>query len=70
MEMLMYSRGYGKKIQELIWKRFEQIPVEIRSRITGADYSGVEKICPQKMQIARFMKEAYFELGRNGVGPR
>lgn len=70
MEMLMYSRGYGKKIQELIWKRFEQIPVEIRNRITGADCSGAEKICPQKMQIARFMKEAYFELGRNRVGPR
>jgi hypothetical protein len=65
MEMLMYSRGYGEKVRKLILKRFEQIPIEIQNKITGTDYSGAEKICPQKMQIARLMKEAYFELSDN-----
>jgi hypothetical protein len=62
MEMLMYSRGYGAKIKNIIAKMFEQIPNEIRDMMTDSDYSEAEKICPQKMQIAKLMKEAYFEL--------
>lgn len=62
MEMLMYYRGYGVTIKDMIAKRFEQIPIEIRNKIAGSDYSGAEKICPQKMQIAQLMKEAYLEL--------
>jgi len=62
MEILMYSRGYGAKIKDIIAKMFEQIPIEIRDKITGSDYSEAERICPQKMQIAKLMKEAYLEL--------
>jgi uncharacterized protein len=62
MEMLMYYRGYGAEIKDIIAKMFEQIPIEIRDMITGSDYSEAEKICPQKMQIAKLMKEAYLEL--------
>ncbi len=62
MEMLMYYRGYGAKIKDVIAKMFEQIPIEIRDKITSSDYSEAEKICPQKMQIAKLMKEAYLEL--------
>ncbi|MDK9707102.1 MAG: aldo/keto reductase [Desulforhopalus sp.] len=62
MEMLMYSRGYGKMIQAFISKRFEQIPLEIRNKIPGADYSEAEKICPQKMPISQLMGEAYLAL--------
>jgi uncharacterized protein len=62
MEMLMYSRGYGAEIKDIIAKMFEQIPIEIRDMITGSDYSEAEQICPQKMQIAKLMKEAYLEL--------
>jgi len=62
MEMLMYARGYTAKEKNMIAKKFEQIPVEIRSRIIGSDYSEAEKRCPQKMQIARLMKEACTEF--------
>jgi uncharacterized protein len=62
MEMLMYARGYGAKIRDLMTKRFKQIPIETRDLITDSDYSEAEKICPQKMQISKFMKEAYLEL--------
>lgn len=60
MEMLMYSRGYGKR--EWASKRFAQIPVEIRSKTGNSNYSHAEKICPQKLPITQLMKEAYIEL--------
>ncbi len=60
MEMLMYSRGYGLK--DLVAQRFARIPVEIQSKISGSDYTGAEKICPQHIPIRQFMKEAYLEL--------
>lgn len=61
MEMLMYSRGYGGG--DKISKMFAQIPIEIRSKINISDYSIAEKKCPQKMPIAKLMKEACEELG-------
>jgi predicted aldo/keto reductase-like oxidoreductase len=63
MEMLMYSRRYG--LTELVAKRFAQMPGEIRSKITHSDYSGAEKLCPQKIPIAQLMKEAYWELSQD-----
>ena len=60
LEMLMYSRGYGGR--DLIAKRFAQIPIEIRSKISNSNYSSAEKMCPQKMPITQLMKEAYMEL--------
>ncbi len=62
MEMLMYSRGYGAK--ELVSKKFEKIPVEVRNKIDSSDYSDAEKICPQKMKIAQLMNEAYVEFSK------
>ncbi len=62
MEMLMYSRGYGAK--DLVAKKFEQIPIQIRSKINSSDYSGAEKICPQKISIGQFIKEAYMEFSK------
>lgn len=60
MEMLMYSRRYGGR--DKVTKMFAQIPIEIRSKINSSDYSNAEKKCPQKMPIAKLMKEAYLEL--------
>jgi uncharacterized protein len=60
MELLMYSRGYG--MIDMALKKFEQIPVAVRNKIIESDYSGVEKICPQRMPVARFMKEACLEF--------
>jgi predicted aldo/keto reductase-like oxidoreductase len=62
MELLMYLRGYVAK--DMASKKFEQIPVEIRHRIDSSDYSGAEKICPQKMPITQFMNEAYVEFSK------
>lgn len=60
MEMLMYSRGYGAS--DPAAKKFEQIPIKIRNKIETSDYSEAEKICPQRIPIAQFMKEAYMEF--------
>jgi uncharacterized protein len=62
MELLMYSRGYGKS--DWAAQRFAQMPSEIQSKIAISDYSSAEKICPQKMPITQLMKEAYLELHR------
>jgi uncharacterized protein len=60
MELLMYLRGYGAK--DMASKKFKQIPVKIRDRINSSDYSNAEKICPQKMPIAKLMNEACVEF--------
>ena len=60
MEMLMYARGYGNR--QWAVQRFGQIPVEIRRKMENSDYTYAEKKCPQKMPIARLMKEACMEL--------
>ena len=51
-------------------QRFAQIPSDIRSRITTADYSHTERVCPQKMPIGQLMKDAYAEFSgtENGTG--
>jgi hypothetical protein len=60
MEMLMYSRGYGRP--DLVAQRFAKMPSGILNKISSSNYSSAEKICPQKMPITRLMKEAYLEL--------
>ncbi len=60
MEMLMYSRGYG--ITDMVARMFARLPSQIQRKIASSDYSGAEKICPQKMPITKLMKEAYLEL--------
>lgn len=62
MEMLMYSRGYG--IRNMMSKKFELIPTEIRRKINKSDYTSAENICLQKMPIAQLMNEAYEELAK------
>lgn len=62
MEMLMYSRGYGKR--KWASERFSQIPAEIRNKTGNSDYSRAEKSCPQKMPISQLMKEAFMELNQ------
>ncbi len=62
MELLMYSRGYGK--YDWAAQRFSQMPREIRTKIADSDYSSAEKACPQKMPIAQLMKQAYSELNK------
>jgi predicted aldo/keto reductase-like oxidoreductase len=59
MELLMYSRGYG--MTDLALKQYMKIPPEIRSKIPNSDYSTAEKLCPQRIPIAQFMKEAHME---------
>ena len=60
MRYLMYARSYGDRHRGQT--HFREIPLEIRSRMLSADYAKAEKICPQKMPIAKLMKEAATEL--------
>lgn len=63
MELLMYSRGYGKS--DWAAQRFAQMPSEIQRKIAIGDYSKAEKICPQKMPITQLMQEACSEFQRD-----
>lgn len=60
LEMLMYARAYGMK--GFVAKRFAQIPQAVRDKIDTSDYSLAERACPQRMPIARLMKEAAAEF--------
>jgi uncharacterized protein len=56
MRYHMYCRSYGRSD----WARahFEQLPDHVRRYMADLDYSEAERRCPQKMPIARLMREA------------
>ena len=60
MRYLMYSHSYGQHNRAIA--EFRTIPVEIRHRMAGLDYSVAEKNCPQKMAIGKLMNMALKEL--------
>jgi predicted aldo/keto reductase-like oxidoreductase len=56
MRSLMYHRYYGEP--ELARQTFAGLPEEIRQRLTAVDYSRAEQACPQRLAIARLMRQA------------
>jgi len=60
MRFLMYSRSYGDR--DHARAEYRKIPPNIRAGIASIDYGPAEKKCPQKMAIARLMREAVDEL--------
>ena len=56
MRCLMYYRDYGER--DLAREVFAGLPDEARARIAQVDYSFAEKACPQKLEIAKLMREA------------
>ena len=60
MRYLMYHNGYGQK--QAARQLYSELPPRIRNSISSIDYSRAEKLCPQKMPIARLMAEAARKL--------
>jgi aryl-alcohol dehydrogenase-like predicted oxidoreductase len=56
MRYLMYDRAYGKPA--LTAGYFRKIQPVVRRRLVGSDFSEAERRCPQRMPIARLMREA------------
>ncbi|MDA8141751.1 MAG: aldo/keto reductase [Desulfobacteraceae bacterium] len=56
MRYHMYCRSYGRPD----WARaqFSALPATIREQLAAMDYTAAEARCPQRMPIARLMKEA------------
>ena len=60
MRCLMYARSYGDHFRAQV--EFRDIPASVRARLATLDYAPAERMCPQKMPIAKLMKEAVVEL--------
>ena len=60
MRYLMYSRSYGDL--DRASSLFNQLPLDIRTRIACTDYTLAERECPQHMAIGRLMKQAISEF--------
>ena len=60
MRYLMYARSYENR--QRARTRFQKISLKTRQKMAKTDYSLAEKRCPQKMAIARLMREASLEL--------
>jgi len=60
MRYLMYYNSYGD--QDRARELFAQIPVEVRSKLLGTDYSTAEARCPQRMPIGKLVAEAVSKL--------
>ena len=60
MRSLMYHNSYGDT--QLAKQTFAQIPADVRARLLTADYRLAEQRCPQRMPIARLVREAVEKL--------
>lgn len=60
MRCLMYRNGYGET--ERARGVFRELPLPPLRRIAAIDFSQAEKVCPQKMPIARLIEKACEEL--------
>jgi predicted aldo/keto reductase-like oxidoreductase len=60
MRYLMYANSYDD--HPLATAQFNQIPTQVRSRLTRLDYAKAERKCPQGMPIAQLMREAKKKL--------
>jgi len=68
MRYLMYSRGYGDRYEDAC--RFREIPSELRERLLAIDYAPAAARCPQRLEIARLVREAVEELSARACRPR
>jgi uncharacterized protein len=60
MRSLMYHNSYGNT--QLAKQTFAAIPADVRSRLLTADYRLAEQRCPQRMPIARLVRQAVEKL--------
>ena len=60
MRFLMYTNSYDD--HALATAEFNQIPPQVQSRLTHLDYTTAERKCPQRLPIARLMREAKMKL--------
>jgi aryl-alcohol dehydrogenase-like predicted oxidoreductase len=56
MRYLMYHDEYGR--QQRAIRLFNDLPPEILGRLTDMDYAEAERLCPQKLPIARLLHRA------------
>jgi hypothetical protein len=60
MRSLMYHNSYGNA--QLAKQAFAAIPADVRARLLTADYQLAEQRCPQRMPIARLVRQAVEKL--------
>jgi hypothetical protein len=60
MRSLMYHNSYGDT--QLAKQAFAAIPADVRARLLTADYRLAEQRCPQRMPIARLVRQAVEKL--------
>lgn len=60
MRCLMYRRGYGDP--ERARAAYRRLPEHVRSRMSTADLSRAERLCPRHLPLARLVREAAAEL--------
>lgn len=61
MRCLMYYRDYGD--HDLAREVYAGLPEEVRGQVARVDYARAEQACPQKLAIAKLMREASRLLG-------
>lgn len=65
MRCLMYERQYGDA--DLARRTFQALPADLRERMSAADYTAAEVACPQRLPLARLMREAVAQFGATGT---
>ncbi len=60
MRCSMYYHGYGD--MEAAARHFSNLPPLVKDSILTADYSKAEKICPQKIAIAKVLRKLHEDL--------
>lgn len=56
MRYVMYHREYGDA--EMARREFASLPADVRASLRHLDFTAAERVCPQKMEIGKIMREA------------
>ncbi len=65
MRYLMYHDEYDRPQRAI--RLFHDLPPMVQTNLARVDYSKAERLCPQKMPIARLMNRAVNVLSENGT---
>lgn len=61
LRYMMYYNNYGER--DRAREEFKRLPEHVKNRLTSGDYSPAERVCPNRIEIGRAMREAAGILG-------
>lgn len=61
----MYNHSYGDR--DMATRLFNALPTDVRANILDTDYHEAERVCPQRIQIGKVLRETVEDLSKDAA---